>query len=1232
MKNVPRLTIFSIILSLLLIANLRADEITKSPGRNPVVPPRASVDQLVIGDRASEAAHSCRVSSNTPVQNITTEIGTVKERYTVRTVQGKDTTLKATFSLPPRGKETTTGYLLEVEEIHNRQWQGFGYMVLVNGRETYFRTYEEQAAGPNHYFVKIDPALVSDPAKVEVTFKNCGGAPFRLARVWMYANFFALADQEQINQPLTIMGPGPFATPSSPDIRFGYFNNLCHIGYPYNRSYGAIDAALSETTAKNLPTELVLTAWFSSCPDGPDGRGGFFADPKYAQTVYRDGKLYPQYPNVWGNSFGYPSMTEPIINQFLDQTREDTCRAVQRRRSFMKAAGAPLSHLQLCSDVGPTYWDGDRSDFTTFELQAAARDGVRLDPNHLTPEARMWRHTNLSRVFARISDAFQRGVGRDSVLIDRGTMTLPSDQLCENLFTHPFFWIDNPVGDPRWRGWQTGVVDGMWTSGEMGECYRTDYEYVTARGKTGIVNMWSGGCDPAQGQKWLALEYQFGWRFSAVYGMRPEVWESLAKWNDISAGSALPPVHYERRLLDVYIGGMQSMGTAEKLVASQNVRVGNGYSVVGLLRIDPNLPASITYKLDTQEVSAGIKPMLYIEGRQMDKGIEIAIGDSPDALVPAATMVRGNFKPFGYFGKFTDMGSLPLPCLPNGKCPSYVKLTFGAGCIARVRVGIPWEHMTGHTQAYPAGATSLTADEEKELYPVVENWRWVSQHATDRTWSCKESRILNLWIQQRRMTERLLKQYRKLGGKDAIYRTAQALYEQGCYKSAYQRLIGELSQILPAQYAIRGHGQLGRYPVQVQLPTDNDVALVTLTRVEPDRVEFLVDVETPLKLRLQMRNVPAKKGYALERISENHYCIRLAPKDTPAEQLLLAVRDTLDVEVNAAPPAPAIPKRFTGICADLNGMSKVACYWPDNGEQTEWLVKIAPGSQCRRREVHATEWSNGAPRPGDLCTVTLNERGDSSLVESVYGKETGVIKSFERPGFTADAHAGILTLENGHRFEFAWSNRFGTSLDTALLQGMVRQYNWDMLAAGLRPGQRVELTYTPSADPKRPCRLLRIYQPTTITFEDKVGDDEAEWRKKPAEIANLVYYKLSGKLPALRNQSYTNEKPAYVVYKVSNAEPFGDTAVHIFGRTIIDERNKFLIYTSLDKENWEQRGEISAVEQLDQKHMMADLSACARGRNEFYLKLQIAGSGDWCTFWEVQVRTERAEAVSTPSN
>jgi hypothetical protein len=88
--------------------------------------------------------------------------------------------------------------------------------------------------------------------------------------------------------------------------------------------------------------------------------------------------------------------------------------------------------------------------------------------------------------------------------------------------------------------------------------------------------------------------------------------------------------------------------------------------------------------------------------------------------------------------------------------------------------------------------------------------------------------------------------------------------------------------------------------------------------------------------------------------------------------------------------------------------------------------------------------------------------------------------------------------------------------------------------------------------------------------------------------------------------------------------------VFLSGRTIIDERNHFVVFASTDGKSWTRCGEVSASEAYEPSRMNVDISSVARGQRTCLVKVQIAGTGDWCILWNILVRTEQPEAAARP--
>lgn len=1150
------------------------------------------------------------------METLTCQVGMVSDRYTVRTVTGKGSGLTFRFDVSGSASDDAP-ILLEIQEIHNRRPQTFGYSVIVGGEPVYFRTYYEEAAGPNHYFVAVPRRLVGDPAKLTVRLENQGEAPFSLARIWAYADFFGLAQAEAVDMPLTVLAPvSDTANGEHAELRFGYFSAFdAEGGYVYNEDHRAHNRLLETAVARRVPLQIALSAWFCGSPGGPDGQGGMFSDPKYSQLHYLNGALHPHFPNTWGNAFGYPSMTEPRINQYLDAWREATVRHIRTRLDFFKARGQAIE-LNLCSDIGSTYFTPDY-DFSEFEVAAAARDGITLDPANMGMQERLWQHRNIARYHERIANAFQRGAGRDSVWVDRGRLVLPTRQLADNLYSHPHFRTMEPSGHRQYRGWQTGVAEGMWVSGELGTETRAAYDYVAALGKVAIVNVYSANTVPRQVD--IEQMYQLGWQLAALYDPASNVFEEMAKWEGIGDGPALPPVHYERELFDYNFWDTRRLGE----VLSENSKLGVGGGAYGVIAADPAEPVSVLCRLADPGLEPEANLAVYIHAAGIGSGVEIAAGNDPGQLTTVGRIESNQLRQVAYW---TDrpgaVGRLDLPRNADGQVPAWLKLTWRSGAVSRIRVGASWPQLTGHTAGLLPERQMERTDQLDPVRIADDNWLWVADHPDSSPWTRREFRIQHLWIQQRAVTGQILRRYRAIGGEDDVYRQALALYDQSRYTSAYRLLVGEISQLLPARYAIRGHGPLGRYPIQVNMPDPDDTLVVTLTKVTPETVEFSLEAETEQPVTLIFDKLTAGTEYHLEKLDVNLYRLSAGPGE-PELQRVPVTNAQARLSLTAHPQAQLpVPRRFSALCAGRHHLTNIVEFWHDDpavlGGSRQRAMSIV-GADIQKREIHEADWRREPPELGDFCEVETDEQGKIIAVKSLYGVESGVIAAFEPPTYSAAGHAGIITLDSGNRYEMCWGAYNFNQIDTAQLQANTpRQYNVPMLAAGLKPGQHVRIHYSPYQYGTRPHRIVSITQPYAILLKESFTEPEA-WRDKAREVVNIMRCQ-SWRGPIVQLQDHT--RPGYLIYQITSDRLLNNTAVHLQGRTIIRETNKIEIFTGTDLQTWRKHGELTNLDQTDHEHLAFDISEGTAGQKKVYLKIQIHGAGDWSVLWDIEVRTE----------
>jgi hypothetical protein len=133
----------------------------------------------------------------------------------------------------------------------------------------------------------------------------------------------------------------------------------------------------------------------------------------------------------------------------------------------------------------------------------------------------------------------------------------------------------------------------------------------------------------------------------------------------------------------------------------------------------------------------------------------------------------------------------------------------------------------------------------------------------------KDTRTLQLWLQERSVCERLLRYYREAGGEDAAWKEAKALYDEGRYASA-RRLLGSAMSVL--QYRGEGRtktvlysGDVGRFdkviikdPTLDFAPEHRDVDLLIMESTYGTRLHDPVVAMKPMLKKVLLENTGNK--------------------------------------------------------------------------------------------------------------------------------------------------------------------------------------------------------------------------------------------------------------------------------------------------------------------------------------------------------------------------------------
>ena len=181
-----------------------------SPSLSGVKMSKGISDTLDLSSSSSKNSHGLKTTGSVSSTKITTDNGTVKETYTALKFAGKGAKAEFTLDLSsPAAASANNPMMLEIMEVHNNNYTAFGYIIQINGKDVYFRTYEELATGTIHYFVPFSRTMVSDPSKVKVTIISQDASAFSIGMVWGYNDFYSLMDDEDV---LTKMGLNLFCS------------------------------------------------------------------------------------------------------------------------------------------------------------------------------------------------------------------------------------------------------------------------------------------------------------------------------------------------------------------------------------------------------------------------------------------------------------------------------------------------------------------------------------------------------------------------------------------------------------------------------------------------------------------------------------------------------------------------------------------------------------------------------------------------------------------------------------------------------------------------------------------------------------------------------------------------------------------------------------------------------------------------------------------------------------
>ncbi len=1218
-------------IQILLVLLFQSSWVTLSDAAGKVPPEREAgqkpliMDTLVFGNSVSEKKHALKGFGNVRSEKLQTEMGGIKGHYAVKTIQGSGSRVAFTLTKPAR----TSSLILEVQEIHDRRPKAFGYMVNVNGVDLYFRTYEEIGSGPNHYFVQIPAQAVMSDGPLTVTITSAGAPAFSLGQVWLYEDFFGTVDtQEQVFRPLPIMSMNATsAEAGNPGVSFAPFGDFIQPNYankPYANVRQDIHSSLTQSGETGRPLQILINGpTWGGAFSGPDGLGGYFNDVRYSMLAYdKTRDLYaPSFPNMWSSSF-FATFRDPHMNAIMKRRFMESLGDLGTFVDFLKARGKEPQTV-YARELGPPM-----GEVTAATIAAARKDGVVLDPGDgLDETERLWLYRDSVRLWQEYAAWHAEVFPRESVVVDRGTVHLPKEQSVDNQYAHTIFKTEGPMKDRRWFGGQAGMVDGFWSSGEVFWDAFPKYDYLKANGKLAFVNLTvkilKNDCTP------LRNLYDSGFQFVTFYQDTKAFTPFIHSADGCEAEPAIAPVHHEPTVMEALYNLQETLGAEELVEASENLKIytqGRDNADVGsakrLAVEDCSRPGQVTYRLTNggEAFTSGLT--LHLDGR-ISPGpgnrIEVQIGETLESLRTAAMLTDTQLPcPDHWTPYMTSKTSVDLGKELIGRKNGFLRLVLhaekapDAAFLLDCRVATQWPHSTGHLAGNP--------------------------------FTMRQQRTLQLWIQDRAVARRLLERYRDLAGDEAVARKGQELFNQGRYRSVQRLINGEISQVLPARYAVRGHGRLGRYPVQVRLPGEDQVLVVTLHAVSEKSCEFSVSCDVDQQpFEISFESSGRSATWSLMRVSENRYRLASGTGEKDSEQI--AVKDGR-ISVNAtalkvSPGAPALPGSF--VARYLNGSKASIQVDTQNlklmNYENSIQLKVAKDVQVvRSAERLARPGEEGNwPKRFDRVELTLNAKGEVSGIRSLYGHDSGRIKSVIAPSLLKDFTNGGIILENGNSYEF----HYDTQLDTVAMHDRYCTYEARMIAQALKPGQEVSLDYSPYAELGTSRRLINVTQPYRVLMsQDFTKGDKQDWKADAVSVQGLAVkphkpepnYLHDLVVPLLRPEKPF--EPGSVIYRVRFDRPLKATVVEFTARAFEDS-SAVEFSVSTDGVQWISCGRFdnswqnSYAQSAQGKPWsnpwkFMDLTPAVQGRTEFLLKatLRVHSADERFCVGQIRVVTE----------
>lgn len=1025
---------------------------------------------------ADLSSAAVKTTGKSTVTTLSSTVWSDAAKYTCRTLSGKGSSISFVLSDLKAGKELT----LEVEEIHQRTDPVMAYSVYVNSSKVYFRTYDPSSDGGNHYFISVNGNLIGNDGKASVTFVNEDAAMVRFRNVWGFSDMDGLLKSEKVSRKMsvTLLAPqisynltsdkatigkivSQFGSSDMYDVSFGL--EISYIAEGISSLHNRVDYLMSLSAATGTKFQLGLNSWWAGTPNGMDGLGGMWSDMTYQQVVYDPlnvdgrGTWKLSTPNIWSDT-PWLTMNNDTYNNARNYRLTDITRYIQKKIADYRAKGGNQPSVGVYMENEPVYWPyyafnaspEAAGDFNSAVISAAKKDGITLNPEDgLSNAEKVWLYKNLRTYIAQEGIAVASGFQYDTVVVNNGKTTLPSTQQSENAYTHAFPNDIYPLVDENYCGWETHMTNTLRFGGEWASEMTDErpLDYVATRGKFSDVNAERSSMGD---YSLLPQAYLYGADHVTIYNFKTSDYVYYQSAGG-KTGDTKTTTEYNKEIMSYDFKKSDCLKANSTLVSATNMKrtaIGEKY-YAGPDNVFAK-GGSLTFKIDNKGTSLSNGMVISLDGR-------ILIDSAPNMNM---TIYAGSA--VNNLQEVTTIKTL----IPNTVDVSdYIDKTKS---VAYIKIQLV------------AGGASFTDWCSLSKIKVFTKWTSASGNANGKKYNLLQTRNHNLYMGYRADVERLLANYEKRAGKDANYQKAYSLYKNMQYVSAYNILVSNISETLPASYLVTGQGQLGKYGVTLSTGNTTAVLDVTLTKAASENYIFTMTSTKSLNVNASFS---ATNGsyYVLNNLGSGKFEMKKVSSSTSGAVKAGSGKAVFNVALTATSDKKQLPSTFEARAYSDGSISAIKVQAQDyRVSDYSNITTLNISNTCKvwtgndgASDVSMIISKASLIKAGDYLKIKVDSNNKVVEIRAYRGKITGTVTAVNQislKGTTRnasvtvkDSNGALHTFEIGGECTLAYSGRTGDQLKLTKIGNL-----------GISVGQKLVIDYCPWKFNGRSQRAFKI--------------------------------------------------------------------------------------------------------------------------------------------------------------